>query len=352
MNANYTTCPQSSQNIFRPVFESPRRRAGENSARSGGLAEKAGATGRGNSNLVGPGGMWHNADSTCLRKKRIMSDERLIVRMDGPARDGGAILVRHFHSVMNGALGLLKQAGAELAAEKNLPKFDCFVAAARQGGPHELEIACRSVDRDAPPPPADGGVVRAVSDILRSFADQTADRLSAPMMSKVEELAAPCRAGAAHRLTRLELGFVNGREIAPRFQVDAPFAERVARARGREFACRTTVAGRAKMLDLRRDDKIRMKVVTIWGETACLIDPRLKERALAAMDKPAIMRGMGRYRPRDCQPHQIEVSDPDGIEVARADPRPIDLSSLGGAFPGLTGGKSTMEYLREIRGEE
>ena len=70
------------------------------------------------------------------------------------------------------------------------------------------------------------------------------------------------------------------------------------------------------------------------------------------MDNVAVMRGLGRYRPNDFHPYRIDVTNDDDIDILRPDSGAPKLSELEGAFPGLTGGKSVAEYLREIRGDE
>ena len=267
--------------------------------------------------------------------------------MNGPSEDDGAILGRHFMSVLNSALALLKQADSELAENKGVPRSEFFVVDAKHGSPYVLEIAARSADARVRT-----GAVAAVNNAFRLIESGQADSLSAPMMAKVEKFVAPRRAKARHRLDLLELGFANGRKTARRVLIAPPLVERVDQSRAREFVCRAAVSGPAKMLDLRKKDNIQMKILrSAGGEVTCVVDWKLLDLAKAAVDNVAVVRGAGRYRPNDFHPYQIHATEPDDIEVVRPDPDAPRLSDLEGAFPGLTGGKTTGEYLREIRGE-
>ena len=285
----------------------------------------------------------------------MASEERLIVQMDGLSEDGGAILSRHFMSVLRNALALLKQAEKEQAqavGNNKGPKSDFFVVDASHNSPYRVEITCR---------PAGGegflfpGPVHAVSAAFQAVQNGKADSISAPMMAKIEQLIDPCRKEASHRLGLLNLSFVNGRDIAPSVPIDSSFVHQVDQSRAREFICRTVVSGPAKMLDLRKEEKggdIKMKIMRPEGEVTCILGRHLRKQAKDAMDNVAVMRGLGRYRPNDFHPYRIDVTNGDDIDILHPDSGAPKLSELEGAFPGLTGGKSVAEYLREIRGDE
>ena len=284
----------------------------------------------------------------------MANEERLIVRMDGLSEDGGAILGRHFMSVLRNALALLKQAEKEQAQAvgNKGPKSDFFVVDASHSSPYQMEITYR---------PAGGegflfpGPVLAVSNAFREIQSGKADNISAPMMAKVEKLIDPCREETSHRLGLLNLGFVNGRDIAPSVPIDSSFMRQVDQSRAHEFICRTVVSGPAKMLDLRKEEKggdIKMKIMRPEGEVTCILGRHLRKQAINAMDNVAVMRGLGRYRPNDFHPYRIDVTNDDDIDILPPDLGAPKLSELEGAFPGLTGGKSVAEYLREIRGDE
>ena len=284
-----------------------------------------------------------------------MADERLIVRMDGLSEDGGAILGRHFMGVISNTLALLKQADKEQAAGEKGPKSDFFVVDASHNSPYQVEIACQLQGGDRSSYPAINSPVLAVDNAFRNIQKGKADNISAPMMAKIEKLIDPCRAKASHRLKFLEIGFVNGRDNTPLVPIDSSFIDQVHQSRAREFACHTVVSGPAEMLDLRKKKKggkIQMKVLRLGGEVTCILDSNLHERAINAMGKVAVVRGLGHYRPNAFHPYQIEVTNDNDIDILDLNSGAPKLSELEGAFPGLTGGKSVAEYLREIRGDE
>ena len=284
----------------------------------------------------------------------MASEEQLIVRMDGPSGDGGAILGRHFMSVLSNALALLKQADKEQTVGKKGPKSDFFVVNMSRSSPCKMEIACRLANGGRPLFPGPSPVF-AVSAAFQAIQNGKADSISAPMMTKVEQFIAPRREKASHRLELLNLDFVNGRAPAPPVPIDMSFLHQVDRARAHEFTCRTVVSGPAKMLDLRKEEKegeIKIKIMRPEGEVTCILGKHLHKQAINALNKVAVIRGLGRYRPNDFYPYQIKVTNDDDIDIIHPDSGAPKLSELEGAFPGLTGGKSVAEYLREIRGDE
>ena len=281
-----------------------------------------------------------------------MTDARLIVRIGALSEDSG-VLVRHFRAVIDGALGLLKRAAKELAGGQSV-KSQFFVVDASHNSPYKIEIACRSEEGAPLLFHADNSnILRKVGGDLHSIEHGKSDDLSGAMMNDVDKFIAPIREKASHRLGLLGLHFVNGKEVMAPFSVTPEFIRQFQQARARDFLCQTAVSGRAEMIDLRGEKKIRMRITCpIGGEVTCFIDKKLREQTKAAIDNMAVMRGMGRYRPNGFHPYQIDVTEEDGIEVFSPDPGAPKLSEFAGAFPGLTRGKSTEDYLREIREED
>ena len=141
------------------------------------------------------------------------------------------------------------------------------------------------------------------------------------------------------------------------------FADNFAHVRSHqsELHCHTTITGKAEGLNLHRNP-LRLRIHPDIGESViCLLrasqEPdKDREKALHAIGNYVVISGKARYRPHPDQPdiqrpYQISAKA-DDIEVLKFDADAPDILNFKGAFPNLTDGKPTLEYLRELRGED
>lgn len=115
----------------------------------------------------------------------------------------------------------------------------------------------------------------------------------------------------------------------------------------------TTVSGVVKAIDLSASP-VWLQMHPKIGEP---IELRLRgdagEVAKSALDKRVYVSGIARYRQDDEQflrPYRIDA-DPEHVKVFGGRKAP-SLKAFRGAFPDLTDGKDTVQYLRELRGED
>ncbi len=271
------------------------------------------------------------------QQKEAGKQERLVVEMDGA---GGVILLRDLETVVQNVRGLLRQADKEGEGEK-LPDF-CVGSISRRS-PMKMEIV-RSPGAAMLFPDFSGGV-SGVCAALRDVAGGKADDVSDRMIAAMEKMVRPSEGG---RLRFFRLGF----DGAGRIDINAKFAAKVKEARALDVCRHAAVSGIAELLDLRGGESKKIRMVLhpqIGDDVICLVRRELKNLAISAVDKIAAVRGMGEYRPNSFFPHKIEVEEEGDFDVFDADTP--QLSEFEGAFPGLTGGMKTEDYLREIRGE-
>ena len=83
-------------------------------------------------------------------------------------------------------------------------------------------------------------------------------------------------------------------------------------------------------------------------QVACEFPPSLRQAVISAVDKYVCVFGKLRYKRLENFPYAINA---EGLEVLPQEDLPT-LFDIKGMAPGLTGGRSTAEFLKEIRDAE
>jgi hypothetical protein len=110
-----------------------------------------------------------------------------------------------------------------------------------------------------------------------------------------------------------------------------------------------SMTGRLEKINLHRNSNVFTLYSTMdhW-QLRCVFDRSLRTDAVNAVDRHVTVFGRMKYKSRDAHPYEMRVEE---IEVHPADENLPRLADLRGIAPGLTGGKTSVEYVAQIRNE-
>ena len=103
------------------------------------------------------------------------------------------------------------------------------------------------------------------------------------------------------------------------------------------------VKGRLQGINTHGKEEIRIYPMAGPAVVECKIPQEMIQQAGAAIDRYVVVTGKKIYRSGEVFPHRIEVSDMQVLET------PPTWEDLRGSAPGMTGGKPSEEYVRELR---
>ena len=276
------------------------------------------------------------------------SGERLILTMEGLPQDSGYVDLGLLVATIGACMGLMRKIAGRCAKKKG-GGLRFLTAELSHASPTVVGIVPLATDsRVAQDSVAD------VDKILRQIeVGQMAD-IPGPEFNAVGEIIAPYEKKG---IAAMSIQRVNGsaNEHLP-VVVTPKYLENFARGREEEFRGVTTVAGRVEMLNL-HGDPIKLKIYPEIGDPIICNLPRdAKDVAMRAIGRRAAVTGKACYRadanrPGILRPYRIDAKA-EKVEVFEFGPDTPQLTDFQGAFPNLTGGKDTLVYLRELRGEE
>ncbi|MCY3972786.1 MAG: hypothetical protein OXF52_01040 [Candidatus Dadabacteria bacterium] len=139
-----------------------------------------------------------------------------------------------------------------------------------------------------------------------------------------------------------------GRKEKAVYKLDEKFAQQLSETRDYEETCINTIDGKLEQINIRnKANKFRIYTsLPTMPHLDCAFPPTLFEKVQTALGSYVSVSGECFYRPDEMMPYKMEVR---GIEIL---PPPEELPSLRdiyGIFPDLTGGKSSEQFVREIR---
>lgn len=274
--------------------------------------------------------------------------ERLIVEMEGlPSSDGKPSL-----SAFISAVKALEVLVNEVAKRQTGEKTELFIEQLSQSSPSMVEIAPRGGNGDA------GRILADVQKNLRAVAEGKTEGILAREYDAIGKVINPFE---RDKLGLLRIQRANGSAVEehPAVNVDADYIKNYNHGRETEMCGVTTVSGLAEMLDLRPQKRIKLMIHPDIGAGVVLRLDRnhaeAEKKALQAIGKYVTVTGDARYR-LDAEnfqrPYRID-SAPEQIEILKSNDKDWrEFKKLRGAFPGLTGGKDSVEYVRELRGDD
>lgn len=280
--------------------------------------------------------------------------EQLLLTMQGPPSENGAVPVGLFVAAYGALARLMSKSAERLAGKGKGAGLEFVVAKLSLSSPLQagIEPAPSLRDDDL----ARKAVIRTEK-LLRAVNAGKGDDIPAAELGLIEKMAALF---SGERVSMMQVQRFNGRACAP-VKMTPRLVANLARLRQDEIWCRTTVTGMVKLLDLRGRPIRLMLHPDIGDPIRCVLRDsgdadEARKKALRAIDNRAAVTGEARYRPMperpDIQRPHIIYAVPDGIEVFDREEDQGSILQFRGAFPNITGGKPTLEYLRELRGED
>ena len=282
--------------------------------------------------------------------------EQLLLTMQGPPSENGAVPVALFVAAYGTLARLMSKSAERLAGKGKGGGLEFVVAKLSLSSPLQAGIEAAPSPRDGDDGLARKAVIRTEK-LLRAVNAGKGDDTPAAELGLIEKMA---NLFSGERVSMMQVRRFNGRAYSP-VKMTPRLAVNLARLRQDEIWCRTTVTGMVKLLDL-RGRSIRLVIQPDIGDPIrCVLRDsgdadEARKKALRAIDNRVAVTGEARYRPMperpDIQRPHIIYAAPGDIEVFDREEDQGSILQFEGAFPNITGGKPTLEYLRELRGED
>ena len=292
-------------------------------------------------------------------KKKNEQNEQLLLTMQGHPSKKGDVPVSLFLSAYQAMSQLMHKSAERLTGKTRNIGLEFFVAKLSHNSPTQAGIEAvlsQNGDSLAHNSLARNTIVRTEG-LLRDIGAGKGDDIPAAELGLIEKIT---KTYSKELVAEMEFQRFNGRAYSP-VEVTKEFVDNLARLRQGELHCHTTVTGMVELLNL-HGSPIQLNVYPDIGEPVrCTLDlspepDRAREKALHAIGNLVVISGKAHYRP---SPNQPDIQRPykisakaDDIKVLKFEPDAPDILDFRGAFPNLTDGKPTLEYLRELRGED
>lgn len=276
------------------------------------------------------------------------SRERLVVTMEGLPLHGGNIPVGVFLSVIGGLRKLMRQI-AERQTGKKGGGMEFLISDLSHSSPASVEIS------PGGDPAIGGRVVAHAENVFVCIAKGDVENIPDPECDAVETIVAPYR---NKKLNMESIQRLNGALAGgyPLVNVTKKFVVNLDKRREGELRGVTTISGKVEMIDLHSSPIKLVIYPRIGGPVAWYLPNNARDTAIKTIGKRVSVTGDARYRPEPDnpgvqRPYRIDGGT-DKIDIFGSEEENTRLfAKLRGAFPDLTGGKDTVEYLRELRGE-
>ena len=279
--------------------------------------------------------------------------EQLLLTMRGPPSENGAVPVGLFVAAYGTLARLMSKSAERLAGKGKGAELEFVVAELSRGVPFQAGI-------EAAPSLRDGDLARKTvirtEKLLRAVNAGKGDDIPAAELGLIEKMAGLF---SEERVSMMQVQRFNGRACPP-VKMTPRLAANVDRLRGRELGYPTSVIGRVERVNLHGVVSLEMRP-DIGEPVHCVVrdssEPdAAREKAMRAVGKRASISGDALCRPIPGRPDvhypYKMFADPGGIEIFDFGGKQGSILEFQGAFPNITGGKPTLEYLRELRGED
>lgn len=279
--------------------------------------------------------------------------EQLLLEMQGLSDDNGQVPAGLFLLAFGALRGLMGKILERRLEEKKNQKAWLFIAELShsrlvRGG---IGVVSREVNGLA------SAVMTEAESVFLRIQDGKGDDTPESELHFLEQIIAGRK---KNQVSATKIQRLNGRATPySTVEITPEFIHNVERIRKAEIRGITTVVGDVTALDLHltpHNPFYRLQVHPGIGPPVKFrLPPEEREDAIRAIGKRAAITGEARYRPDFARPlvqHPYRIDEVSNLEIFDTGPTSPKLSDFRGAFPDLTGGKDTLEYLRELRGED
>ena len=267
----------------------------------------------------------------------MSNKNRLILKMEGPEQSGHNMELSVFAEKTRQFLNFLK-----ISAKDNGQDRAAFhIVNISHSSPIILECTPADQGAGAAPPSVIFDGIRKNLDLTESR--QTRD-LSHPVLDSLEKLADYNR----EKITRLEiLAIADDADSEKIYKLDDGFKENLRDARSKEDKVISTVDGKLEQINIHNNANT-FKIYTVTSSVACKFPKDLLNNVQGALGKFVSVWGECLYRPDAVVPYRINVRE---MEILPPSEELPSLSDLLGIAPDATKGKSSEQFVRELRDE-
>lgn len=267
----------------------------------------------------------------------MTSKNKLILKIEGPERNGRHLELSVFVEKARQFDAFLKASAKDIGADGAV--FD--VVALSHSSP--ALICCVPASRsigDIPP----SAIVNCVKEKLDLAQEKQTRKFSHPVLDSLEKLVNH----NPKKIHTIEIQAVDGDDDnAKRYQLDEEFKQNLRDARSRESRDISTVDGKLEQINIHKNANT-FKIYTFASPVICKFPKNLLSSVQGALGRFVSVSGECHYRPDADFPYKINVQE---MEVLPPTEELPSLFDIRGIAPGATGGKSSEQFVRELREE-
>ena len=263
-----------------------------------------------------------------------MSTHRIVIEMEGPDPNGKHLDLQIFLE----KVGQLKAFLNSIVKDEDRKQVGLTLVGLSHSSPAVLE--CQPYRKNEP----DASLVMACDHYLGLVNTGKTANIPHPILSAMENLAEL----KPNKIARVELRITGSTlDNVHIWKLDDAFRSKLAQARSADDIQINTIDGKLEAIDIH--GKRTFKIFT-WAPSIasvkCAFPKEMLEQVTGALGKWVSVSGECHNRPDAIMPHEIHVHK---IEVLPPSKDLPTLSDLRGIAPGATGGKSSEQFVRELR---
>ena len=267
----------------------------------------------------------------------MTSKNMLILKMEGPAQSGRHLELSVFVEKTRQFHNFLKVSAKDSGADGIT--FD--VVALSHSSP--AFIGCVPVSRGGDVPPS--AIVNRIKETLDLTQERQTRGLSHPVLDSLEKLVNH----NPNKIRTIEIQAGDGdADNAKRYRLDEEFKQNLREARRQEDRDISTVDGKLEQINIHKNANTFRIYTFASSSVVCKFPKDMQNSVQSALGRFVSVRGECFYRPNARFPHKINAREMEILPPAEELP---SLSDLQGIAPGATGGKSSEQFVRELRDE-
>ena len=263
----------------------------------------------------------------------MAGNSKIIYKIEGPAEND-----RHLDlSVLSAKFAQFHKFLAESAKELGADGAAFRVVDLSHSSP--VAIACAPTGTKK----SSADVVRGIQENYAAVCAGETDHLSNRVLTAFEELAK----SSPKKIAWGEIQLVAGGKKTTICKLDRRFRARLEEARNLEVHAINTVDGKLEHINIHGKNN-QFKIYDLGHAISCYFSKDLLSSVQGALGRHVVVSGECVYRPQVAFPYKLNVQKIRKLPKAGKLP---SLSDLRGIAPNATGGKSSEDFVRELRDE-